>query len=220
MHRLSYVEFFAAELYHIPTFRPFQDGAITADAVLRPLMPRILFPEKEGIDDTARTRQLSGVHLPVQVGASISIGYIGEFYADFGIPGMFAPLLVLGWLYGRTFRWLMNGRNFAGPLGMGLACAVLMQLGGLDNSFTKIFGELVVSSLACWAIAQLVIRRCCPWILLDAQLGLVGTLHEDLTCRSDLPPSRPLWRTHRFGARALQGAGGARARRACLHNKR
>jgi hypothetical protein len=168
MHRLSYVEFFAAELDHIPTYQPFQEGAITADAVLRPFMPRILFPEKEAIDDTARTRQLSGVHLLVQLGASVSIGYIGEFYADFGIPGMFAPLLALGWLYGRTFGWLVNGRDFAGPLGMGLACAVLMQLGGLDNSFTKLFGGLVVSLLACWAIARFIIGRYYSWILLYA----------------------------------------------------
>jgi hypothetical protein len=167
MHRLSYVEFFAAELYRIPTFVPFQDGAITADAVLRPFTPRILFPEKEGIDDTTRTRQLTGVKM--QGGStSISLGYVGEFYADFGIPGMFAALVVLGWLYGRTFRWLMNDRKFAGPLGMGLACVVLMQLGGLENSFTKIFGGLVVSLLACWAIARFVIRRYCPWVLLDA----------------------------------------------------
>jgi hypothetical protein len=166
VRRLSYIEFFAAELYHVPPFLPFQDGAIVADAVLRPFTPRILFPDKEAIDDTARTRQLSGVHLQFHAGTSISIGYVGEFYADFGIPGVFAPLLAIGWLYGRTFRWLMNERKIAGPLGMGLACAVLMQVGALENSFTKIFGGFVVSLLACWVIARFVVRRYCPWVLL------------------------------------------------------
>ena len=166
LHRFSYVEFFSAELDYIPNIRPYQDGAITADAVLRPFTPRLLFPEKNAIDDTERTRQLTGVKLQLTRQTSISVGYVGEFYADFGVPAMFAALLAVGWLYGRAFNWLINDRRFAGPFGMGLACAVLMQVGALENSFTKIFGGLVVSLLACWAIAHYVIRPYCPWVLL------------------------------------------------------
>jgi hypothetical protein len=158
LHRLSYVEFFAAEHYYVPKYRPFQDGTITADAVLRPFIPRLLFPEKEAIDDTERTRQLTGIKLQYRRETSISIGYVGEFYADFGVPGMFVALLAVGWLYGRTFQWLMSDPKLAGPLGMGLACALLMLVGALDNSFTKIFGSLVVSLLACY-IARSVMPR-------------------------------------------------------------
>lgn len=164
LRRISYVEFFGAALNYVPEFRPHTGGTILLDAVERPFMPRIFFPGKAIIDDTLRTNFFTGGLAGSSVQASISLGYIAECYIDFGAWGMMGALGSIGLMYGVIYRWLLRNRHSTSLLGMGIATAILVQVGGLENSFTKLFGGLVADLLAVWVLFLFVLPRWLPWL--------------------------------------------------------
>ena len=47
--RIAYVQVFGAVLNYVPAIEPFADGSLWLDAVARPFMPRLFFPEKGAI---------------------------------------------------------------------------------------------------------------------------------------------------------------------------
>lgn len=160
IRRLTYVEFFAATLGHVPQFEPHGNGEILLDALLRPFTPRILFPDKAVVDDTARTNKYTGGLAGSDGNTSISLGYVAEAYIDFGWPGMLAWLFFIGIIYGSINRLMLS--QFPPLLGNGLATAILLSVGGLDQSFTKVFGGLVATMIAAWILGRYVVPAWLP----------------------------------------------------------
>ena len=114
LRRLTYVEFFGVVLTYVPAYIPHTLGAILWDAIIRPFMPRLLFVDKDVIDDTARTNLYTGGLAGSSEATSISLGYIAEAYIDFGSIGMFAALLGIGLFYGAIYRVLSRWRRSQG----------------------------------------------------------------------------------------------------------
>lgn len=169
LRRLTYVEFFGATLTMVPRSLPHEGGAIWWDAVSRPFMPRILFPDKAVIDDSARTNIYTGVTVAgADLGTSISIGYMGESYIDFGEIGMMVPLFLLGYFYGRLYRAMLVAKATRGPLGMAFATAILYGGAQLESSITKVFGGLVLAALVSWLIAVFLAPKYFRWVRADA----------------------------------------------------
>ena len=158
--RISYVEFFARAVDYVPAMVPYEGGAIWGDALVRPLMPRLFFPDKSVINDSDRTNEFTGVRVATaDEGASVSIGYMGEAYIDFGPYFMMVPIFLLGWGLGRFYRWISNYPTTRGLLGMGLATATLYPAAQFETSITKLIGGLVVTMLVCWIVARWVAPR-------------------------------------------------------------
>lgn len=165
VERLTYVGFFGAVLEYVPRVAPHENGALWGDAIVRPFMPRLFFPDKAIIDDSARTNKYTGLGVSgADRGTSISIGYFGEAYIDFGQIGMMAPILALGIFYGKYYRWMLTMIYSRGVLGMGLASATL--LGGLfaETSITKVFGGVIVSVLVSYLLVRFIAPRFFPWL--------------------------------------------------------
>lgn len=167
LRRITYVEFFGVVLRTVPRLVPYEGGALWWDAITRPFMPRMLFPEKTVIDDSERTNFYTGLRLAgADRGASISIGYMGESYIDFGEAGMMGAIFGMGLLMGAIYKWFLRRRK-SGPLfGMALATAVLYGAAFLESSITKVFGGIIVSLL----IAGLVVQFVLPWYVRFARL--------------------------------------------------
>lgn len=172
LHRLTYVDFFSVTLDTVPGSIPYEDGAITADAIVRPFMPRLFFPDKTVINDSERTNRFARGLAGNSKGTSVSLGYVAEFYIDFGPYFMFAALLALGWLYGRIYRYFLSSAVSRGLLGMGLATSLLILVGPLDNSFTKVFGGVAVSFIAAQILSRIVIPMAAPWVMMTRSLPL------------------------------------------------
>ena len=103
--RMSYVEFLGATLNFVPNARPHEDGRMTMAAISHILVPRLFVPDKAILaNDTLVTMAYTGLPLPTSAGVSISIGYAGELYIDFGVLGMLAGMGILGFLYGKASR--------------------------------------------------------------------------------------------------------------------
>jgi hypothetical protein len=154
LRRLTYVEFFSLTLDYVPQYLPHESGALLVDAITRPFMPRILFKDKAGIDDSARTELYTGGQVSASHGTSISIGYIAETYIDFGVVGMMVEILGLGFFYGLICRFFLRDERLGPLLGMALGSAVLIHVGLLESSLTKTIGSIAVSFL----VALLLVR--------------------------------------------------------------
>jgi hypothetical protein len=171
LRRLTYVEFFGVVLTYVPSQMPHENGALFWDAVSRPFMPRLLFPDKEIVDDLVRSNYYTGGVVGISEGTSISLGYVAESYIDFGLVGMFPALLLIGVLFGCIYRGLLRWTASRGLLGMALATGVLFSAAPLETSFTKTFGGLAVALLVAVLLAGLVLPRWAPW-LQTARLGI------------------------------------------------
>jgi hypothetical protein len=162
LQRLTYVEFFSVVLVNVPASIPHTLGAILWDAIIRPFMPRFLFVDKDVIDDTVRTNLYTGGLAGNSEATSISLGYIAEAYIDFGTYGMFPVLAAIGIFYGAIYRFFIGWRRSYGLFGMAIATTVLTTVGPLENSFTKVFGGVIVSLVVAWA---LIFPRWVPWLV-------------------------------------------------------
>ena len=164
LDRLSYVEFFGRVLNVVPAYLPHEDGALWADAYLRPLMPRLLFPEKGVIDDTERTMQYTLIDMAQNTSStSISLGWVAEAYIDFGVPGMFLLALLLGATLGGIHRLLGTMRLGRGIWGVAMATAVLLPAIFIETSITKLAGGLVAMLLTAWLLLKFGLPRLAPW---------------------------------------------------------
>lgn len=166
INRLSYIDFFGSVIDYVPANVGHTDGEIWLDAIARPFMPRVLFPGKTAIHDSERTSEFTGLEVAgADRGASISIGYMGESYIDFGPIGMMMPILALGYALGLVYRWLVVTGPMNGLLGMGMASAALMSFSTLESSITKVFGGFVAALLVIWLVGRLVAPRYLAWLV-------------------------------------------------------
>jgi hypothetical protein len=148
LNRISYINYFALSLMNVPDNIPHQQGALWVGSIKHVFMPRLFFPNKGVINDSERTVEFTGVHVAgVEQGTSISIGYIGESYIDFGRFGMFAPIFLLGLLYGGIFRFFARQSRYR-VVGFACGTAVLLfSAYNFETSNIKLLGGLVTSVL-------------------------------------------------------------------------
>jgi hypothetical protein len=105
--RESYIDVLSAVMDHVPDVVPFQDGHLTGDAILNMVEPRIFFPEKpQTPDDSIVATQYTGLRFDLAYNTSISIGYLGELYIDYGAVGAAIGAFMIGLLAGRMYAFL------------------------------------------------------------------------------------------------------------------
>jgi hypothetical protein len=128
LDRIGYIEYFARSIGYVPAILPHQNGRLWGEAISHVLAPRVLFPNKADVSDTLRTAEFTGdPTLAYVTGTSVSIGYVGESYIDFGPLLMFLPIFAVGWFWGSGYRWLAT-RN-APPL-LRVSAAIVFVMGG------------------------------------------------------------------------------------------
>lgn len=108
--RLWTVYYPALAVSRVPEVLPHTNGEILKGAVRHILMPRLFFPNKPVLtSDSEMVRKYSGVWVAgVEQNTSIAFGYAAESYIDFGLPWMFAPVLVLGFVMGRLYSFFLR----------------------------------------------------------------------------------------------------------------
>jgi hypothetical protein len=148
VQRITYVHYFGQVIETVPHHIDYEHGRLWGEAVVRPFMPRLLFPNKRVIDDSERTSYYTGRPVAgADEGTSISLGYVAESYIDFGRVGMMALLLLWGVFLGLVYRLLVRSTRY--PL-LGYASAVvLIGLGAsvLEQSNLKMVSALMLGIL-------------------------------------------------------------------------
>jgi hypothetical protein len=110
VERLWTVYYPALAVSRVPDVLPHEDGGLLWRALADTFLPRLLFPDKGVLpSDSEMVIRYSGVWVagPEQ-NTSIAFGYAAESYIDFGIPLMFAPVLLWGALLGAAYTALLR----------------------------------------------------------------------------------------------------------------
>jgi hypothetical protein len=144
--RLSYTEYFALTRDYVPAVIPFERGALWGAAVKHVAQPRVFFPDKPRLlSDSEVTMRYTGQYLASDAeGTSISIGYMGETYVDFGPVGMFGVILALGLMWGLMFAHFVR-RARVPVLGFAFSLSVLMSAYQFEMASVKILGGVIMS---------------------------------------------------------------------------
>ncbi len=107
LDRLWAIHFPARALSEVPAVLPHENGALMWSALRHLATPRLLFPEKDPLpSDSELVRKYARVWVagPEQ-GTSVAFGYAAESYVDFGLPWMFVPVVIFGFIMGLVYQW-------------------------------------------------------------------------------------------------------------------
>ena len=105
--RLWAIKYPGMALDRVPSSVPHTGGDLMWEAVTHLVTPRFLYPDKpELISDSELVRKYAGANVAgSESNTSIAFGYAAESYVDYGIPWMFAPAIVWGFLLGVAFQF-------------------------------------------------------------------------------------------------------------------
>jgi hypothetical protein len=145
LERVGYTKFYAM-IMNANT-----DGmqGIYQRALLHIVTPRVFFPDKAVLDDSAQTAQALG--WSIDKNTSVGLGYVAQAHIDFGFPGLLAPMIVLGAIIGTIYAYFLT--RPAPPL-IREACAVaclfnaLAFEGNIDKQLGGMIWALLVLALA------------------------------------------------------------------------
>jgi len=109
IERMWAIYYPAMAVERVPFVVPYTGGQIMLDALSHLITPRFLYPEKADLEsDSEMVRRYAGVKVAgVEENTSIAFGYAAESYVDYGLPYMFIPVLIFGFLLGLAYQaWL------------------------------------------------------------------------------------------------------------------
>jgi hypothetical protein len=155
--RLSSITQFALVLDRVPSLVPFENGTLTKRALMHVLVPRLLFPNKENLGtDSWLAEEYAG--LTVGENTSVGIGYMAEFYVDFGIAGMFPCLLALGLFLGVAYRliFLLSPNYMIG--GVVMIVPFIGSFITFEASLPKLLGGFIMSTLILLILSRFALR--------------------------------------------------------------
>lgn len=107
--RLWAIKYPAMALERVPFIIPHTDGQIMRDALVHIVTPRFLNPDKPDlISDSELVRKYAGAAVAgSESNTSIAFGNAAESYVDYGLPWMFVPIVIFGFLIGVSYQmWL------------------------------------------------------------------------------------------------------------------
>lgn len=180
----SGIAYFSHVIRVVPYVVDHEDGALIWRAIKHVLMPRFLFPEKANLGgDSWLVRKYAGLNVAGnESSTSIGLGYMGEFYIDFGFPGMLVPLL----LYGVLIGFLYRGIYLVAPSGAFFAavCAglFLQHFLSYEGNFTKLLGGLLQNFI----VVALILLALGRWIhlMLQERKPATGTSGQSVETRA------------------------------------
>jgi hypothetical protein len=141
IERVSYITFFSRVLEHVPSREPYADGELLKMALQNAFVPRFLVSDKPALpSDSYYTRRFAGINV-AEGQTSISIGYMAEFYADWGLGGMYLSILIYGCWIG-LIAGLVRRFTPIPALRFGAMTMVLLAVADFEHQFVKGFASL------------------------------------------------------------------------------
>ena len=157
--RISYIDYFSACISYIPSHKPHENGKVLKQSILHILMPRILFPNKQAIDDSDHLNKYTGLSFAnAKKGVSFSLGYIGDFYIDFGFIFMLFAIFIFGNFIGLILLSIYNAAP--SPFwGAALLTGSFYVLYKLEISQIKFIGNLIWFWIVFYFLSKFIVPR-------------------------------------------------------------
>ena len=144
--RLQYTYHFAKTMDRVPSVIPYQDGANLGSTLSFVLTPRILNANKGTYDASVRTTKYTGIqYYGAKRGTSVSLGYFADCYIDFGLVGMFIPLLIFGFIYGKSYYYFIRKSSANYIFNFSVVGAIYMELFAFESDSIFVFGRLYIN---------------------------------------------------------------------------
>ncbi len=165
--RFAYVDIFAQVIGVADSFPEPIVLRQWREALSHVFQPRFLFPDKAVLNDSDVYARLmrADPYEQISKGTSISVGYMGEIYADMGFPGMLGGIFLVGILLSLIAKYFMSL-----PLPWMLREGVVMGLAymtaatGMEISLPKILGTMVTYFLAWALIVKFALPTALQWL--------------------------------------------------------
>lgn len=145
LDRISYIDYFSSCLSYVPSKMPHENGGLTINSFKHMFMPRAFFPDKGVIDDSAHLTKYTGVfYSNYEMGVAFGLGYVPDFYVDYGAILMFPMLFLYGYFVGLIF---LNLYNHAGSIlwRISMMSISFFLLFKFENSMIKLFGQIITA---------------------------------------------------------------------------
>gem|GEM_PF-1298510 len=166
VQRIFYLDFLSGVIGYVPASLPHENGAITFKALTHVVTPRILFPEKEALHDSLHLNKYLGRFVADYQTTSMSIGYVGDLYIDFGFMAPLA-VFVLGLLNGYLYR-LLYRQDASGGWGLFLAMPLFFLFYLFEISLVKLIGMMITYVLVMMMVAKFML----PLIKRNVERGI------------------------------------------------
>lgn len=153
--RLQYTYHLGKTMDRVPSVIPYKNGANWGGTLAFVLTPRILNPNKGIYDATTKTMYYTGIRYSGQrSGSSFSLGYFADSYIDFGVQGMWFPLLMLGLLFGAIYFYFVRHSSTNFLINYSIVGAIFMEFTAFESDCTLILGRLL-SNLVVFALLRM-----------------------------------------------------------------
>ncbi|MFC1630623.1 oligosaccharide repeat unit polymerase [Pseudomonadota bacterium] len=152
--------YFSNVVVRVPDFMPHENGTLFSKAIKNTLTPRFLFPEKENLGgDSWIVRKYSGIKVAGdESDTSVGLGYMGEFYIDFGVPGVLLLCIFYGMLVGVViviFARVSPDKDIFQAMVIVILVSSFMSV---DGSFIKLFAGLVQRALIIAVVMSIIYK--------------------------------------------------------------
>ena len=144
--RVQYTYHFAKTIDRVPSVIPFQEGANLGSTLEFVLTPRILSPNKGNYDASARATKYTGIYYSgFKNGVSVSLGYFADCYIDFGLFGMFIPLLIFGFILGKSYFYFVKKSSPNYLFNFAVVGAIFTEIYAFESDSIFVFGRLYIN---------------------------------------------------------------------------
>ena len=177
LDRMQYTYHFAKTIDRMPSVLPFEMGDNWLTSLSFATTPRFLNPNKPIYEATAKVRKYTGLHyLGKEYGVSFSLGYFGDCFIDLGLYGMMLILLILGYIYGKIYFYLMKSASQNMVFNYCVACAFFMEFNAMEMDSTFLLGRLFASFLTFFML----IKFFFPWLINYLSMGVEKVVRKNI----------------------------------------
>jgi O-antigen ligase len=133
-------------MQNMPDRLAYQNGAITLSVLRHVTVPRALWKDKPALpSDTEVMSKYTGLAMVWNDDTSISIGYLGELYADFGYTGGIVGSLIIGLLVGTAYRLVRDQKRMSALMAAGLCLMLALPIAYFGTAYVKLIGSFVLT---------------------------------------------------------------------------
>lgn len=150
------------EVYNrVPLLIPHEQGKNLIGCLNFLLVPRFINADKGILDPSSKLSYYSGKrYMNASEGTSIAMGYLCDFYIDFGVWGMFIPVIIVGLIIGWGITQIMKMKELNTLFMYSLIMGTFLSMPTLENDIIFFLGAIrnfiVIFILGKWIIF--------PWI--------------------------------------------------------
>lgn len=163
VNRHGYIDYLALVLTNVPRVLPFENGALTVAVFRHISVPRFIWPGKPVLpNDTEVMSKYTGLPMVWGDETSISIGYLGEMYVDFGYVGGIFAAGVMGVAFGLAYRFVRSQHSTSPLLLAGLAMVMSLKIGAFGTAYVKTAGAFVLTTVIVVILTRFVFPQLLP----------------------------------------------------------